>query len=257
MRKTPIIVLHTDFGQRDPFVGVMKGVILNAMPTARIVDLSHEIPPQNIQAGAFQLMVSYEYFPAGSIFVCVVDPGVGSNRDILAVRTKRYIFLAPDNGILSWVLEREVIRKVVVVKNRRFFLPSVSKTFHGRDIFAPVAAHIGRGLPLDRLGPNTRNYDRLKFPRPVKKGDLWKGEVLAIDGFGNLVTNLKGKSGVRRFLKIARWKIPCVNHYAAVTSGKLLGVVGSSGYWEISLRNGNAARKTKARMGTSVLFGKI
>jgi S-adenosyl-L-methionine hydrolase (adenosine-forming) len=162
------ITLTTDFGARDWFAGTMKGVVLGINPRAVIVDLTHEIPPGDIRAGAFALMAACRYFPKGTVHVAVVDPGVGSRRRALAVRTANYLFVGPDNGVLSWALAGEKIKTVRQLENPKYFLETISRTFHGRDIFAPVAAHLSRGLPLERLGRELKDFVHLPWPKPTK-----------------------------------------------------------------------------------------
>jgi hypothetical protein len=168
-----LITLTTDFGTRDWFVGTMKGVVLGIHPPATVVDLTHEIPPGDIRAGAFALMTACRFFPKGTVHVAVVDPGVGSRRRAIAVQTANSCFVGPDNGVLSWALMREKIKTIRLLENREFFLEPVSHTFHGRDIFAPVAAHLSRGVAVSRLGRELKDFVRLPWPcatEPTKVG---------------------------------------------------------------------------------------
>src|SRR5262245_32283700 len=187
------ITLTTDFGTRDWFVGTMKGVILGIKPRARVVDITHEIAPGDIRGGAFALMASCRYFPKGTLHVAVVDPGVGSRRRAIAVRTANSILIGPDNGVLSWALRGETIQSIRQLENRRYFLEPVSRTFHGRDIFAPVAAHLSRGVALERLGRELHDLVRLPWPEPVKQREEIRGEIVYIDRFGNAITNIRGE----------------------------------------------------------------
>ena len=250
----PPIALLTDFGESDPFVGVMKGVILSRAPKASIIDLTHRIPPQDVRLAAFSLMGSFAYFPRGTIFVCVVDPGVGSGRRILWARTKTHQFLAPDNGLLSWVGIKEPFREVRAVENRRLFLKNVSATFHGRDVFAPVAAALARGAPSGSLGSKAGSWQSLDFPRPRRSGDKALGCVLAIDRFGNAVTNLTpgdvGNDAAFRFR--GRGLGGLKPHYSAVKAGEPLAIVGSFGFIELSVREGSFASSCGARAGDPV-----
>lgn len=251
MEKGPIVLL-TDFGLRDHFVGVMKGVILARAPKSTIVDLSHEVPPQDLRAGALLLLASVPYFPKGSLFVCVVDPGVGSSRRILWARTDRHQYLVPDNGILSWL--PEAVREWREVSNTRLFLPEVSATFHGRDIFAPVAAALARGLSSARLGPVVRDPEGLAFPGPARRGHKVRGEILAFDRFGNAVTNL-GWAEARYGAKIhhkGRLLGPVRTHYGETRDGAALALFGSTGLLELSVRNGSFAKRFKARIGDKI-----
>jgi len=248
--KAPIVLL-TDFGTRDHYVGVMKGMILAQAPGARIVDLCHEVPPQDVRAGAYLLRVSVPYFPRGSLFVAVVDPGVGSARRILWARTARQQFLAPDNGILGWLEEPVLDRREVV---RRPWMPELSATFHGRDVFAPVAARLARGLSPLRLGPRVREAACLPFPEPIRRGGGVRGEILAIDRFGNAATNLRAtdiRSPARIFF--FRRDLGAVrSHYAAVPQGSPVALIGSSGLLELSVRGGSFARRFGASPGDPV-----
>ena len=186
----PLITLITDFGLRDHFVGVMKGIIHSICPEAMIIDISHDIGFADIKHGAFTLMASYKYFPAGTIFVCVVDPGVGSERKPILIKTNDYIFIGPDNGIFSYALSRETVEKVIHISNHDFFLESVSNTFHGRDIFAPVSAHVAQGVEIDTLGESVSDYINIQFPKPVIKKKQIVGEIVTNDRFGNIITNI-------------------------------------------------------------------
>src|SRR5271166_4685381 len=184
-----IITLTTDFGTSDHFVGTMKGVILGLQPLAQIVDITHEIQPFEVVQGAFVIAQAYSYFPKGSIHVVVIDPGVGSTRrPILAEMAGQY-FVAPDNGVLSMVFSRE-LAKVRHITNEKFFLKPLSRTFHGRDVFAPVAASLAKGVPAGRFGKPIDDYLRLSLEKPNRTGKrVWTGTVLKVDRFGNLVTN--------------------------------------------------------------------
>src|SRR5437867_549095 len=185
-----IITLTTDFGVADWFVGTMKGVILGIQPRAVLVDITHEIPPGDIRAGAFALAASQRYFPRGTVHLAVVDPGVGSRRRILAVQTQDFVFVGPDNGVLSCALVSEKVKAVHHITNSRFFLNPVSRTFHGRDVFAPVAAYLSAGVAIQKLGPPVRDFLRLDWPGPRIGQDKADGEVIYIDRFGNAMKNI-------------------------------------------------------------------
>ena len=271
---SPLVVLLTDFGCVDSFVGAMKGAILQKAPKAVIVDLCHHIPQGDIRAAAFQLMISFQYFPPKSLFVSVVDPGVGSGRKILYAKTARYRFLAPDNGLLSWTFEKQPPLEVREVKNQKLFLHPVSRTFHGRDIFAPAAGALLSGTPPSALGPAIKNYRRIPFPRPRKTPSGIEGEILSVDRFGNLITNLTPKelppppyafhagrplrnkedvSAVPGPIPYGRALIPNLSKcYQEVSTGKLLAIQGSSGYIEISVRDGNASQKLRLKTGGKI-----
>lgn len=240
------VVLLTDFGLRDPFVGVMKGVLLSRAPQARLVDLCHDLPPQDVAAAALALRSSVRFFPDGSLFVVVVDPGVGSRRRVLWARSRRHRFLAPDNGVLSWLAGDDALLERRTVENGRLFLSPVSATFHGRDIFAPVAAALSRGLAPARLGP--RVADAVSLPWPSD------GRIIAFDRFGNAVTSLASAAvpAGARVMHKGRDLGPLRSHYAEVPRGRPLAVAGSSGLVELSAREGDYAARTRARRGDPV-----
>lgn len=254
MRTAPsTIALLTDFGLSDPFVGVMKGVLLSRSPGVPFVDLTHGIAPQDVRQAALALRQSVPYFPEGTLFVCVVDPGVGSQRRILWARGARHQYLAPDNGLLSW-LDGERLRELRAVTNGSLFLKPVSATFHGRDVFAPVAAALARGLNPARLGPRVSAIKRLPLPAPRRGRGAVRGEILAFDRFGNAVTNLTPKDlprGARLSHRGADLG-PLRSHYAAVPAGSALALAGSSGFVELSVRDGDFSRRAGARTGDAV-----
>jgi S-adenosylmethionine hydrolase len=257
-RPCGIVALLTDFGLRDPYVGVMKGVILSVNPDARIIDLSHDVPSQSILEAYFLLSNTYRYFPAGTVFVAVVDPGVGTDRAILAVETDRYLFLAPDNGLLGFLDRESAIRRIVRVSEKKYFLRPVSNTFHGRDIFAPVAGHLSRGLDPGKLGPETSAMVRITPPTPqVTREGIIRGEVVRVDRFGNLITNIPGDSlaqvGGKLEIRVGRAVLrELCRSYGDAPKGKLIAVVGSTGHLEISVNKGNAQKRTGARAGSTV-----
>jgi len=261
----PIITLLTDFGVNDEFVGVMKGVILSIHPAATVVDITHDIDPQDIIQAAYLVKSSYAYFPEDTVHLVVVDPGVGSDRSIVALKTERYYFVCPDNGVLTLLLEEENIRDVVRLDNDGYFLHPVSRTFHGRDIFAPVGAHLSRGLPLCEMGTpmDLEHLARVPLQKPYmsRKGELI-GELVLIDRFGNLMTNIDSDT-------LKRYGVPdsvrsCSVHigdaaiegvsksYSSVGHCRPLAIVGSRGYLEIAVNGGNAADYFKAQKGDGV-----
>lgn len=247
-----IITLLTDFGLEDNFVGVMKGVILGINPVARIVDITHNVRPQDIMSAAFLLKGSYKYFPKGTIHLVVVDPGVGSKRKAIIVKTEDYIFVGPDNGVLSLALDECKIKKIIHITNVNYFLKPVSDTFHGRDVFAPVTGYLAKGIQLEKFGREVREYKKLDIPK-VKAG---KGQIIYIDRFGNLVTNIpKGVSGKIQFKGISIDKIS--SSYAEVEIGRPLAIFGSFGNLEISIRNGSAKDYFRAKIGDEVRIGKV
>jgi len=249
----------TDFGTRDSYAGSMKGVILNIFPRATVVDLTHEIEPQNVKQGAFILEAAYPYFPSGSLFVSVVDPGVGSERRILAVKTKTGIFLVPDNGLITRILQREKLWVARAVTNQRFFMKKISSTFHGRDCFAPTAAHLAKNPEqFYKLGPLITNPRRLSFPEPKKQGKKWIGEIIYFDHFGNAFTNiprnlvgLELKNALR--VRIGRRNLGFVRRsYFEVEKGKAVAVFSSTDLVEIAVNHGSARKNLKLREGTPV-----
>jgi S-adenosylmethionine hydrolase len=252
-----IITLTTDFGTRDWFVGTLKGVILEIHPQARIVDLTHEIPSGDIRCGAFALAAACRSFPTGTLHLAVVDPGVGGPRSPLAIRTRRFIFIGPDNGLLSLALESESVREVRQLENRKFFLEPVSQTFHGRDVFAPVAAHLAAGAPFGRVGPLLPGLRKLAWAAPATQRRGIQGEVVYVDHYGNALTNIPGSSlpdtpGLQ--VRIPSTPVcPLQSFYAAVPRGKPVAVVGSTGFLEIAVNGGSAARQFHLRPGTKVL----
>jgi len=251
-----IITLLTDFGTDDTFVGIMKGVILGIAPGVRLVDLTHSVPPQNVEAAAYHLATAVPYFPDGTIHVAVVDPGVGTSRAALAVATERAIFLAPDNGLLSKVLAITPARRIVKIENARWLLPHISATFHGRDVFAPAAAHLANGVPLEELGPETTTMTLFPTdsPRRDDSGRLW-GRIQHIDRFGNLITDVPAAMLVWTDVRIDLRDTPIIGlsrTYADVMPGTPLALIGSHGFLEIAVRNGSAANALGARVGDPV-----
>ena len=255
-----VITLTTDFGTSDWFVGTMKGVIASIAPRCTVVDLTHDLPPGNIRGGAFALAASYGFFPKGTIHVAVVDPGVGSRRMAIAVQTARGVFVGPDNSVLSWALAKEKIRAIHALENEAYFLQPVSQTFHGRDIFAPVAAHLSRGVPIQKFGPALKEFVRLDWPEPrARRGGL-EGEVVYIDRFGNAITNLEGgllEGSGRASCEVhgkRRWNCPLKTFYQAVPPKTPVALVGSSGFLEIAVNGGSAEKVLGVRVGTRVVI---
>ena len=247
-----LVSLLTDFGLRDTYLGQMKAVFLAVAPGTSLVDLTHAVPPQDVQAGAFLLAQGVEAFPAGSVHLAVVDPGVGSARRAVAARAQRGdLFVGPDNGLLVPALDRlGGVDSAVELREPSFWrLAAPSRTFHGRDIFAPVAGHLANGVPLERLGPVVdllRPFE-LATPRGLQ------GEVVYVDGYGNLVTNLAATTLPERYVvMLDQQPIQPQPHYQAVEPGELLALVGSSGLLEISARDGSAAAKTGASRGSRI-----
>lgn len=272
MTKTPAIALLTDFGLKDHYVGTMKGVILKINPTIPLIDISHSVPPGEITHGALLLKASYHYFPKGTVFLTVIDPGVGSKRKAIIVKTEDYTFVAPDNGVLSYALTSESIVSIVELTNPRYFLYPLSHTFHGRDLFAPIAAHASRGVPEERFGSICSDIKELSWPEAEIMGNTIEGIILIADHFGNLITNISYQL-ISQYLvdnqllqsdeltiiknephqqivieeaaifqiQLGDWHIKGLNRsYNESNEFSILAIIGSSGLMEISVNNGNA-----------------
>ena len=257
----PIITLTTDFGLTDGYVGTMKGVILSIAPEAMLVDLSHQVPAQNVQTGAFVIYQAVPFFPPKTIHMVVVDPGVGSQRRALAVRTAQGIFVAPDNGVLSYVLSSADVREAVSLTKPAYQLPQVSATFHGRDIFAPAAAHLANGVSLERLGPRAINLLRLPLSQPERRpnGDL-VAHVMHVDHFGNLILDVTADDvDEESVFELGGRSIEGVSGtFADVAHGELVAYVGSSrDHVEIAVRNSDAAQELDISIGDRVLIRRI
>ncbi|MDD5132650.1 MAG: SAM-dependent chlorinase/fluorinase [bacterium] len=252
------IALMTDFGYKDGFVGTMKGVILSINPGVCLIDLTHTISPHNTLEASIVLRTSYHFFPKGTIFLVVIDPGVGSNRRSILVETEKYFFIGPDNGALSFALENEKIKKIVELTNKDYFLQDVSNTFHGRDIFAPVAAQLSKGVSVRKFGEPTTEYKKFTILSPRIHRHGVSGKVIYTDHFGNLVTNISGgmvqKLSLRKMvIKIKDYKIEKLSSsYADSTAGQILGIVGSNDGLEIAVNQGNASQIMKAKEGTEI-----
>jgi S-adenosyl-L-methionine hydrolase (adenosine-forming) len=250
-----IITLTTDFGQRDSFVGAMKGVVLGIAPEAQIVDLAHEIRPGDIRAGAFALMTAAPFFPSGTIHLVVVDPGVGSDRKAIAIRCALATYLGPDNGVLSWAVKDEESLEVRGVENPQVRLPRLSATFHGRDLFAPAAAWLARGRPFSEIGPELNHFHRLDWPRATPVGQAWQTEIIHVDIYGNAITALSSEqvADKQNVILPGERKVAIKPFYSAVSQGSPLAVVGSSGLLEIAINGGDAAKTLGLSAGTQVL----
>lgn len=258
MAATPIITLLTDFGTADAYVGTMKGVILGICPHVRLVDLSHEVPPQGIIPAALLLRSAVGFFRAGTVHLAVVDPGVGSARDPIAIVTERGVLVGPDNGLLHPAALAMGVREVRRLERTDLFRQPVSRTFHGRDVFAPVAAHLATGLPPHELGPLRPAPQPLRLAEPRCESGRVSGEVIYVDRFGNLITNVPA-SAMAGFatrnvsVSIAGVPVvPIVTAYAAVPEGSPLAIMGSWGLLEVAVRSGNAAQRLAATTGTVV-----
>ncbi|HJQ82531.1 MAG TPA: SAM-dependent chlorinase/fluorinase [Candidatus Binatia bacterium] len=250
-----IVTLTTDFGLDDPFVGIMKGVIASRAPEARIIDVTHAVPPQDVLAGALVLRHAVPYFPPRSVHVAVVDPGVGTARRPLCVEVDGGFLVGPDNGLLSLAAEATGVRRIVHLTEERFFLSPRSRTFHGRDVFAPVAAALVAGTPVSQLGAEIADMERLSVPAPTKDGGTIRGQVVYVDHFGNLVTNLCAEHvGAGATIRIGTTRLRgLAPSYAAVPAGEAVAVVDSWGLVEIAVRNGSARTTLGVSVGEPVL----
>lgn len=253
------ISLLTDFGLDDNFVGVMKAVILKVNPRVKILDICHGVLPQDISEAAFLLASSFKYFPRGTVHLIVVDPKVGSRRKAVVVKTRNYFFVAPDNGVLSLALQKEKPLKIVEIKNSKYFLKPVSATFHGRDIFAPVAAHLTCGREINNFGKKLASYQKLDFPKIKFSANTLSGRIIYIDRFGNLVSNI-GKKEFFGFVKKARFKISVKNTTIDKLSGSYsesyplrpLALFDSFNFLEISVNSNSAEKILYAKKGTRI-----
>jgi S-adenosylmethionine hydrolase len=260
-----VITLLTDFGTDDEYVGLMKGVILSINPRATIVDLTHQISRQDIVQAAFTIHSGYHFFPEGTVHLIVVDPGVGTERGLLALKLENHYFIAPDNGVLTLLLGEKNISSLNLITNPDYFRHPISQTFHGRDVIAPVGAHITKGLEVNELGPK---IDLTKVicldslgARRTEKGEI-KGEVVAIDHFGNMITNIKSEQLTECLSAGPQQKIRIKigsniiqglsDSYASGRSNSPLALIGSRGYLEVAINKGSAARRLNAAKGDHV-----
>ncbi len=260
----PVIALLTDFGSRDHYAGVMKGVILGISPDVTLVDISHDLPPHDMVFAAHELAAAYRFFPAGTIFLVVIDPGVGTTRRGLAVDLGDRKFVAPDNGVLTAVLQETAPKKVVELTERRYARPTVSRTFEGRDRFAPAAAWLAKGTHLEAFGRAVTDYKMLDLPLPVLENGLLSGRVVRIDRFGNVVTNIDRKSFDKlagnsvlqltvRGQQIAR----IVSTYADIPGGEVGALFGSTEHLECSAQAESAAERLGAAVGDPVELRRV
>jgi len=245
-----VVTLLTDFGLEDPYVCMMKGVILSVNPVARIIDISHHVTPGAISQAARMLQETYPYFPDGTIHVAVVDPGVGTDRRAIVLLARSHLFVGPDNGIFSPIME-ECQALVIHLSKARYFLQHVSDTFHGRDIFAPVAGHLSLGVDPLHMGPIIYDPVYLKFPAPYRKGGSLYGRVVQVDHFGNLITNIRRKDieefseGSIMSVRLGGLRIEGIRRtYAQTAPGAILALFGSSGCLEIAVNRGRVADRT-------------
>jgi hypothetical protein len=253
----PVITLTTDFGEDSPYVAAMKGVILGINPCARILDLSHQLPPQDLRYAAFFLATAIPYFPPEVVHVVVVDPGVGTERALLYVEVNGHRLLVPDNGCWT-TLAREASPRVITLTEARYWRQPVSATFHGRDILAPVAALLGLGLDAGLLGPVVSAWVRLELPQPTRGPQGMHGEVLFVDHFGNLITNIPAAAlpaAPQPFqVKVGEQEVSQrVRCYGEAQPGDVVALVSSARLLEIAVNQGNAARRLHAQVGTPVI----
>lgn len=255
----PVIAFLTDFGTRDHYTGTMKGVALSICPDAALVDITHDIPPHDVLAGALELAAAYKYFPAGTIFVAVVDPGVGSKRRGIAAEAGDYRFVAPDNGVLTGVLDDHPPRKIVELSERKYARPTVSRTFEGRDRFAPAAAWLAKGIDVSALGRSAGAVQRLDIPKPAVDGERIVGEVLRVDRFGNLVTNIDRRTfdrlaaGAAVDVHIGSHVVSkVVSTYADAANGEVCALFGSTDHLEVAANGANAAARLALERGAPV-----
>ena len=256
-----LITLCTDFGLRDGYVAAMKGTILSIAPNAKLVDISHDVTRQSVREGAFVLSSACRFFPADTVHLVVVDPGVGGSRRAVAVRTERFTFVAPDNGVLSLALQCEQVLQAVALTERAYWRgEEISRTFHGRDIFAPVAAHLANGLPLSALGEPVADLLHLTWPTPQRGSDnSITGQVVHVDHFGNIISDIPGEMLLGR----SNWRIVVGKAhitglsatYASASPGELVALIGSHGNLEIAVRGGRADRVADAAVGAVVRVG--
>ena len=258
----PIITLTTDFGQRDPFVGIMKGVILSICPSARLVDLTHDVEPQDVRGACLALEAALPFFPDGTVHLAVVDPGVGSRRRPLGVRAGRHYFVGPDNGVLTPAL-RSARWTAVALTAPEYRLAEVSRTFHGRDVFAPAAAYLAAGVPLERLGAVAADPVLEPIPGSRLEGDALVGEVLAVDRFGNLLTSIEAgrlaalaADGPVTVEVSGQPVAGLVEAYAEAGDGRPAAIVGSTGHFEIFVRGGSASQALGVGRGAPVRIRK-
>jgi S-adenosyl-L-methionine hydrolase (adenosine-forming) len=262
----PVIAMMSDFGLGDGDVGVMKGVIAGIAPHAQIIDITHDVAPQIISSGAWILASAYRYFPGGTVYVCVVDPGVGSSRGAIAMHAGEWFFVGPDNGLFSYIMMEQAVHEAVILSNRAYHLSEVSSTFHGRDIFAPVGAHLACGVPLRDTGTeiDPGSLHRISGGYPVRRGSGIEAHIVHVDHFGNLITSIP-LSMVPELFSSAEARVifagsPVVvdkrrRYFAEGAEDRQPFIYGdSSGYVGIAVRNGSAARVLNAGPGTIITF---
>jgi S-adenosyl-L-methionine hydrolase (adenosine-forming) len=260
----PIITLTTDYGTDDHLVGVLKGVILKINPDAQIIDITHAVTPYDLLDGALQIASAYTYFPPRTIHVVIVDPGVGTERRPILVSGQNQYFVAPDNGVLSAVFDKEQNFTVRHLTSEHYFNLPVSRTFHGRDIFAPVASWLSKNWQPASMGEVIEDFKRFAMPKPKEANGSWKGVVLKVDSFGNLITNFRAEDLLPESLEKGEIKLQVGNHnvarmvpmFAGGNPGEPVAYIGSSGYLEVAVNKGNAAKQLAIGRGAPVLLTK-
>jgi S-adenosyl-L-methionine hydrolase (adenosine-forming) len=254
MKPSRIIALLTDFGNEDTYVASVKGMILSISPSAQIVDISHSVKPQNISQASYLLWNVYKHFPKGTIFIAVVDPGVGGKRRNICVEGNGYTFLAPDNGLLQYLADDVRFENVISITNNKYFGATISRTFHGRDVFAPVAAHIAEGTSIKSFGPHIiLSLTSKAFVTIATRPGKYEGKILHIDHFGNIITDYRFTKIRTLMLKIGKRNINAYSQTYEDAPPKIPFLIeGSSGLLEISIKNGNAAEKLKAKLNQSL-----
>ena len=261
----PIVALMTDFGTRDHYSGVMKGVVLGICPDVTLVDITHDLPPHDIAFAANELAATYKYFPSGTIFLVVVDPGVGTARRGIAAETGDRKFIAPDNGVLTAVFQEAPPKRVVELSERRYARPTVSRTFEGRDRFAPAAAFLAKGIHLEAFGRPVSDYHLLNLPAPEIRGEALLGRVIRVDRFGNVVTNLdrrscekitNGHAGID--LRVGGKTVSrLVATYADLSAGEIGALYGSTDHLECAAQSASAAEVLGVHAGDPVELRKV
>lgn len=260
-KKNRIITLTTDFGLRDPYVAEIKGVIFNISPRVKVVDITHQVEKFDIQRAGYILSAASPYFSEGTIHVVVVDPGVGTKRKAILIETKKSYFIGPDNGVLALAAGNQGIESIYKIERTKVIRSEVSDTFHGRDIFAPTAAHLANGTPPSEVGPEISRLIIPNFSKTTKKDDRLIGTILYVDSFGNIVTNLHKKDleeiGIKKKVNLKlnsdTLQLKICKSYAEMEIGKPLAIIGSHNFLEISLNQGNAARRFQTKVGDTII----
>lgn len=259
-QKNQIITLTTDFGSSDPYVAEMKGVILGIRPETKIVDITHQVEKFDIKKAGYILATASSYFPEKTIHVVVVDPGVGTERRVILVQTENSYLIGPDNGVLSLAAKNQGVKHIYSIENSKFMRSEVSHTFHGRDIFAPAAAYLAKGTPPSKLGVRLSRMRTPNFAKTTKRKNVLIGEVIYVDSFGNIVTNLNKKDlkemGIKKKVNLKinnnELQLKIGKAYAEVEIGQPLGIIGSHKFLEVSLNQGNASKRFQTKVGDTV-----